>query len=106
MMCSSVMSAPATSPLISPSLITEHAIAHTDELGQFGRDDDESDAFAGELTQDAVDLGFGADVDATRRLIQEDHLRLDRQQLREGDLLLVTSRQRRHAVVDVAALEP
>ena len=83
----------------------EHAVAEADQLGQLGRDDDDADAVAGQIAEDAVDLGLGADIDAAGRLIEKDDARVDRQHLGDGDLLLVAARERRHGVVDAAALE-
>ena len=105
MMFSSVMASPDDLAADLALADDDHPIAHTDQLRQFGRDDDDADAVARQIPQDGVDLGLGSDIDAARRLVQEDHLRVDRQQLGEGDLLLVAPGQRRDVLVQVAELE-
>ena len=50
---------------------------------------------AGDLAQDAVDLGAGADVDALRRLVRDEDRRLGEHRARHHDLLLVAARERR-----------
>ena len=105
MMFSSVMASPDDLAADLALADDDHPIAHADQLRQFGRDDDDSDAVAREIPQDGVDLCLRPDVDAARRLVQEDHLRVDRQQLGEGDLLLVAPGQRRDVLVQVAELE-
>ena len=69
----------------------QNAVAHADQFGQFGRDDDDADAAARQVAQDAVDFGLGADIDAARRLVEEDYLWVDREHLGDGDLLLVAA---------------
>ena len=59
----------------APLAHDQHAVADADQFGQLGRDDDDADAVARQVAQDAVDLGLGADIDAARRLVEEDHLR-------------------------------
>ena len=54
----------------------------------------------GQLGDDPVDLDLGADVDAARRLVEDQHPRLRRQPLGEHDLLLVAARQRADQLVD------
>ena len=54
----------------------------------------------GERGHVPVDLGLGADVDAARRLVEDQHLRLHREPLAEHDLLLVAARQVHHRLVD------
>ena len=51
----------------------------------------------------AVDLGLGADVDAARRLVEDQHLRAHRQPLAQHDLLLVAAGQVHDLLVDAAA---
>ena len=51
-------------------------------------------ARGGELADQPVHLGLRADVDAARRLVDDEQLRVGRQPLGEHDLLLVAARQR------------
>ena len=53
-----------------------------------------------------VHLGLGADVDAARRVVEQQHRRLRVEPLGEHDLLLVAARQRARALVDRAACGP
>ena len=46
---------------------------------------------AGQLAHQPVDLRLRADVDALRRLVEDDHRRLGRQPPRQRDLLLVAA---------------
>ena len=48
---------------------------------------------AGELGDQPVDLGLGADVDAARGLVEQQHAALAQQPAREHDLLLVAARE-------------
>ena len=57
----------------------------------------------GELRDDAMDLDLGADVDAARRLVEDQHPRLRGQPLAEHDLLLVPAGQRAGELVDAVA---
>ena len=45
----------------------------------------------GQLAHQPVDLGLGADVDALRRLVEDQHARLRRQPAGQRDLLLVAA---------------
>ena len=87
-----------------PALVQhQYAVADADQFRQFRRDRDDADALVGEVAQDRVDLRLGADVDAARRLVDEEHARIDREQLRQRNLLLVAARQLRHRLVDAGA---
>ena len=57
----------------------------------------------GEPAHQAIDFGLGADVDAARRLVEDDDLGLHGQPLGEHDLLLVAARERAGALRDVGA---
>ena len=69
-------------------------VAHGEDLGQVGADQDDRDAFLGELVDDLVDLGLGPDVDPARGLVEDEHARMRVQPLAQHDLLLVAARQR------------
>ena len=79
----------------------EHAVGQPEDLGQVGRHDDHAEPLRGEVADDLVDLGLGADVDALGRLVEHQHLGLGRQPAGEQDLLLVAARQRRHRLLPV-----
>ena len=59
---------------------------------------------ARELGHVAVDLGLCADVDAARRLVEDQHLRAHRQPLAEHDLLLVAAREVHDLLLDARRL--
>ena len=55
-----------------------------------------------ELADQVVDAGLGADVDAARRLVEDQDLRLRLQPLGEHDLLLVAAREEAHLLLGAA----
>ena len=50
----------------------EDAVAHGQHLGQVGGDEDHGHARRGEVVDELVDLGLGADVDAARRFVEDE----------------------------------
>ena len=77
-----------------PALVhDQHAVGHPEHLGQLGGDHQHREALARELGHQAVHLGLGADVDAARRLVDDQDLRAGGEPLAEHDLLLVAARQ-------------
>ena len=71
----------------------KHAIAEIGELFRFGGYDENRHAAAGESADKPMDFGAGADVDAARGLVQNQHLRLRLQPSSDDDLLLVAAAQ-------------
>ena len=61
---------------------------------------------AGEVGDDAVDLGLGLDVDALGRLVQDQEARVGREPLRQHDLLLVAAGQRLDRLAIAAKAQP
>ena len=53
----------------------EHAVREADHLLELGRDQDDAEAVGGELGEEVVDRALGADVDAARRLVGDQHAR-------------------------------
>ena len=86
----------------------DHAIGHAEHLGQLARDHEDRDALVREIREQPVHLGLGADVDAARRLVDDQQRRLAGEPLGEHDLLLVAARERpgRVAQAPVAQLQP
>ena len=72
----------------------DHAVAQSLELLRVTRTDDYRHATTGDLPQDAVDLGAGADVDALCRLVRNEERRLGEHRARHHDLLLVSAGER------------
>ncbi len=52
----------------------QDAIAHRQHLGQVGRDQDHRHARSGEVVDESVDVGLGADIDAARRFVEYEDL--------------------------------
>ena len=70
------------------------AVGHAQDLGQFGADQHDADAVARQARPcSLVDRELGADVDAARRLVEEQDARLAEQPFADDDLLLVAARE-------------
>src|SRR5688572_26615419 len=67
----------------------DHAVTEPEDLLQLGGDEHDRHALAGELGDQLLDLGLGADVDAAGGLVEDQHLRLRDQPPGEQHLLLV-----------------
>ena len=64
---------------------------------------------ARDAAQDRVDLRLGADIDAARRLVQDEHARIGDEAAAEKDLLLIAARQRAELLsprLPIRACEP
>ena len=72
----------------------EHAVAAADQLVVVGRIEEDRRARIGELAQELVHLLLGADVDAARRIVEEDDARAAHQPFGDDDLLLVAAGER------------
>ena len=55
----------------SPFADDDDAVAHRQHLGEVGGDHDDGDAVAGEVVDELVHVGLGADVDAPSRLVED-----------------------------------
>ena len=71
----------------------EDAAAEAHDFGEFGGDDEQGDALAGEFIEEVVNLGFRTDIDTTRGFIYDEHLALAGEPFGKGDLLLVAAAQ-------------
>ena len=69
----------------------EDAVGQAQDLRQVGRDDDDREPFVGERGDQMVDFGDGADVDAARRLVEDDQLGFLDQRLGDDHLLLIAA---------------
>ena len=56
----------------------EDAVAHAEDLRQLGGDHEDGRALRGQPVHELVDLDLGADVDAPRRLVEDEHVRVGR----------------------------
>ena len=69
----------------------EDAVGALDDLLEFGGDHQHAEALVGEFADERLDLRLGADVDAARRLVEDQQLRVGAQPAREQHLLLVAA---------------
>ena len=60
----------------------------------------------GQLADQRLDLGLRADVDAARRIVEEQHPRLEAQHAGQQDLLLVAAGQLADPLVGTRRLDP
>src|SRR5215831_20556936 len=81
------------------------AVADTENLFQVAADDDHRRAVGGQLIDQFVNLALRADVDAARRLVEDDHLQFPQQPLRQYDLLLVAAAELRNRRLDRRSLD-
>ena len=80
-----------------PALVHDQdPVAHADQLRQLRADGDHRRAAGGEFADQAIDLRLGSDVDASRRLVHQQHLGLAGQHLGQHDLLLIAAGQLAH----------
>src|SRR3954454_3346880 len=84
----------------------DHAIHQLDVLVDLGGEHHDRHAVGGEVQQQAVEVALGVDVDASRRVVEEQHLRLGGQPAGHDDLLLVAARERGDRILGVAELDP
>ena len=84
---------PGSSPTSRPSAMTTMRSASASTSGRSEETTSSATPRGGERAQQPVDLGAGADVDAARRLVDDQEPRLHRQPFREQHLLLVAARE-------------
>ena len=83
----------------------EDPVGHAQHLGQLGGDHQDRHAAAGEVGEQPVHLGLGADVDAPGGLVDDEQRGVGRQPLGQHDLLLVAAGERGHRVLGRAGLD-
>src|SRR3712207_8089502 len=71
-----------------------------------GRDHEDRHTLGRQVGDELVDLGLGADVDAARRLVQDQDARVEHQAAREQRLLLVAAAQVADRLVQGRRLDP
>src|SRR3954454_17114711 len=74
-------------------------VGEPDELGQLVRDQHDPDTVLGEAANPAIDLRLATDVDAARRVVQDQHLRLPDEALVQHHLLAVAAAEAEGHVV-------
>ena len=84
----------------------EDAIGRGQQLGELGGDHEYRLAARGEIAHQRDDLGLGADVDAARRLIEDEDVRLGVEPFADDDLLLIAARERADSGIPRGGLDP
>src|SRR5690348_9198610 len=87
---------------VRPSKLTRHAsfveheyaVRESEYLRQFARDENDRQSLGRELVDLAVDLLFGTNIDAARRLVKEKHLRFSKEPFPENHFLLIATGER------------
>src|SRR3954454_22327668 len=69
----------------------EDTVHQLDVLVDLGREHHDRDALAGEVAEQRVEIALGADVDAPRRVVEQQDLRVRGQPAGHHDLLLVAA---------------
>src|SRR5262245_13250413 len=82
-----------------------HGVRQAENLLIVRRREDDGEAFIRERAQMPIDLGARADVDASRRLLDEQDRRLDAEPLAERDLLLVAAGELARLAVEPRAVD-
>ena len=98
--------AASSSPATRPSDMTTMRCASASTSGRSEDTTRSARPLGGEVAQDAVDVGLGADIDAARRLVDDQDARLARQPFGEQHLLLVAAGQVAHLAVDARRRDP
>ena len=93
MMASSVASARGISAVMPSLAEDDDPVRDGQQLGQLARGHDDRPALGGQLADQFVDLGLGADVDAAGGLVEQEDLGLDQEPAGEDALLLVAARE-------------
>ena len=83
----------------------QDAVSQAHHLGQLRGDENDREAGLGELADEVVDGGLGADVDALGRLVQDDDLRPRGEPLGDHHLLLVAAGELGHLLVPARGLD-
>ena len=72
------------------------AMADPQHFGKLRRDHDDCLAARRQIVQQPIDLAFRADVDAARRLVENQHVAVAQKPFGDDDLLLVAARKQPH----------
>ena len=69
----------------------ERAVGQADDFFHLAGREQDGDALAGQLVHEFIDFFLRADIDAARRLVEQQQLRREAEPLAEHDLLLVAA---------------
>ena len=67
----------------------QKAVAHTDDLRHFGRNDNDGFSAVRQLIDELIDFVFGAHVDSAGGFVQNQHFRVGIQPFSQDDFLLI-----------------
>src|SRR5262249_911809 len=73
----------------------QDSVAHADDFAQIARNEQNRFATRGQLVDECMNLGFGADIDAARRLIKNHHTGIAFEPANHDCLLLIAATQPR-----------
>src|SRR5438105_1059826 len=82
------------------------SVAHAQNLGQLGGNQQDGRALTDEARDELMDLGLGGDVDPARRLVENEDLRPGEQTAADQDLLLIAAREISDRLVQIGRLDP
>ena len=68
-------------------------ISQAKQFLELGRNNQDRRALRGDVAEDRIDRGAGADIDALRSFVENQHLRLQQEPARDDDLLLHAARK-------------
>jgi hypothetical protein len=74
-----------------PRAQNEDPIRHREHLRRVVADQDDGHTLRREMRDDAMDLRLGSNINAARRLVQDQHARFGKQPLSQQHLLLVAA---------------
>jgi hypothetical protein len=71
----------------------DDAVADAEELGKIGADEEDGLSLPGELADELIDLDLAHDIDAARRLVEQEDFGPLMEETGQRDLLLVAARK-------------
>src|SRR5262245_46493464 len=81
----------------------QHTIGDGEDFGEVGRNQNDRRSAIGQFDEQTVNFGFGADIDAAGRLIDEQDTRLDEQPFGEQHFLLIPAAEAVDRLKNIAA---
>src|SRR5277367_4385044 len=84
----------------SEAVHDEDAVGEGDHFGHVAGDEENRGALAGDLPDEFVQVGLRLDVDADRRLVDDEDLGLRRQPFGDRNLLLISAREIAHDLTE------
>src|ERR1700680_583243 len=81
----------------------QHPIGQQQKLRHLRSDHDNAEPLPGQFEDQLVDFLLGADIDAARRLVEQQDTRVGGEPFADDDLLLIAARKRRDQLIDARA---